>query len=99
MGGQPWTAAALVYELKAAGDPQVSPDGSRIAYTLAQIDPQTKKPSSSIWLCKIDGSEKRRLTHCGKNNANARWSPDGTRIAFASHRVEPAGIYAHKATT
>ena len=90
------TPEALIYGLKTAGDPQVSPrpEGTRtkVVYTLSQADKETKKVETQLWLCDIDGGNKRRLTFSGKNNASPRWSPrpEGTRaqIAFVSDRVE-----------
>ncbi|HET7036875.1 MAG TPA: hypothetical protein VFI42_14415, partial [Thermomicrobiaceae bacterium] len=83
---RPMTAELLIYDLKNAADPQLSPDGSAILYTLATIDRETKKPASQLWLCAPDGSNKRQLTQTGTRNRGGRWSPDGTSIAFVSDR-------------
>ena len=87
------TPEKLVYGFKAAGDPQMSPDGERILYSLAQLDQESKKPSTQLWLCARDGSDPRQLTRNGDANAGARWSPDGARVAFVSDRVKKAGIF------
>jgi acylaminoacyl-peptidase len=89
----PITPATVVYGFTLAGDPQVSPDGTQILYTLTSVDRATKKPSSQVWLCASDGSDARRLTWSGEQNGGARWSPDGTRIAFVSDRVKKSGIF------
>jgi len=91
--GQPLTPELLVYSWKRPGDPQVSPDGRQIVYTLAEVEASTKKATSHLWLCVIDGSEPRRLTWAGRQNSNARWSPDGRCIAFISDRVDKNGIF------
>lgn len=85
---QPLTPEKIIYDFTLAGDPNVSPDGKRIAYTLSKIDPETHKGQSNIWLCDIDGQHQRQLTHAGKSNGEPRWSPDGKRLAFTSDRVE-----------
>ena len=64
-----------------------------MVYNLAAVSLETKKGSSHIWLCDIDGANKRRLTFSGERNRGARWSPDGTHIAFVSDRVPTNGIF------
>lgn len=86
--GKRLTPEALIYDLKTAGDPQISPDGTRIVYTLSQADRETKKSETQLWLCDIDGGNQRQLTFSGKSNTSPRWSPCGNRIAFVSDRVQ-----------
>ena len=47
-----FTPETLVYDFKAAGDPQIAPDGERVLYTLAQLNREAKKPSAQLWLCR-----------------------------------------------
>jgi dipeptidyl aminopeptidase/acylaminoacyl peptidase len=91
----PWTPRALVYEMAAAGEPQVSPDGTRLLYALVKADPRrpAEAPRSQLWASRIDGSEPRALTGQGHRDNQPRWSPDGTRIAFCSDRVPGVGIF------
>jgi len=64
------------------GDPQVSPDGSRAVFTRVVTDEKHTGYETSIWMVATSGNESPlRLTN-GKHDAHARWSPDGTRIAF-----------------
>jgi dipeptidyl aminopeptidase/acylaminoacyl peptidase len=83
----------LIYDLKAGGDPQISPDASRITYILGQATRDEARLCSQIWLCDIDGGNRRQLTFAGKRNSNPRWSPNGKTIAFTSDRVEKSGIF------
>jgi dipeptidyl aminopeptidase/acylaminoacyl peptidase len=91
---RPLTPDVLIYGLRAAGYPQLSPDGTRIIYSLAAIDQTTKKTGSDLWIRAWDGSDARRLTWTGKHNGGAVWSPDGRTIAFVSDRSQKSGIYA-----
>ena len=63
---------------ESVADPQISPDGSRIIYTRSWVDKMADQWRSALWIMNADGSHNRFLTR-GKN---ARWSPDGTRIAY-----------------
>ncbi|GAB4323795.1 MAG: S9 family peptidase [Dehalococcoidia bacterium] len=90
---QPLSPETLVYGFTMAADPQVSPDGGRIVYSLASVDGETKQGRSDIWLCGIDGANARQLTHGGRQNGGARWSPNGTQVAFVSDRVETSGLF------
>lgn len=68
------------------GDPQISPDGTQILYTRRHVDQMNDEWDSSIWIMNADGSRNRFLLQ----GSNARWSRDGTRIAYLS-RGEPTG--------
>ena len=71
------TPDALVYETAAAGEPQVSHDGTRVVYTLGRADRDLDRPTAHIYLSAVDGSDLRQLTQVGDRNREARWSPDG----------------------
>ena len=58
--------------------PQVSPDGQHVIYTRSRIDKINDRWDSELWIMTADGSRNRYLT----DGSSARWSPDGTRIAF-----------------
>ena len=74
-----------LFHLAAAADPQISPDGSRIAYVRRSNDIMADRARSAIWL--IDTRSGEEMPLAGGPDASAfapRWSPDGTRLAYVS---------------
>ncbi|MEL5956264.1 S9 family peptidase [Streptomyces sp. CLV115] len=70
-----------LYRFEIPGDPALSPDGERVAYTLTTQDAGNDRALRSIWEVRAGGGPARRLTH-GPADTAPRWSPDGARLAF-----------------
>ncbi len=64
-------------------DPRVSPDGKQIAFTRTWVDQVEDRTRSELWLMEADGSRQRFLAA----GSDARWSPDGARIAYLAEGV------------
>ena len=77
-------------DLETVSDPQIAPDGSRIAYTRSWFDMVNDRRESSLWLMDTDGSRNRHLL----DGSGVQWSPDGTRILFTAPG-DPAGAQIH----
>ena len=77
-------------DLETVSDPQIAPDGSRIAYTRSWFDMVNDRRESSLWLMDTDGSQNRHLL----DGSGVQWSPDGTRILFTAPG-DPAGAQIH----
>ncbi|PYP18023.1 MAG: S9 family peptidase [Gemmatimonadetes bacterium] len=67
-------------------DPQVSPNGAQIVYTRRWVNKIEDRWDSGLWIVNADGSKNRFLV----KGSNARWSPDGSRIAYLADG-EPKG--------
>lgn len=72
------------FRLKAATDPDLSPDGRRVAFALAAVDEGADRLNSSIWVLTADGSSPPRRFSEGPADKMARWSPDGGWLAYLS---------------
>ncbi|HCS47347.1 MAG TPA: peptidase S9 family protein, partial [Candidatus Aminicenantes bacterium] len=72
--------------LKAVGDPQLSPDGKWVAYTVGTIDLEKDKRDTDLWMVSWDGKEEVRLTSSPDGESRPRWSPDNRTLAFLASR-------------
>ena len=77
-----------VHEIRSLADPQVSPDGAWVAYTVSTIDRAEDKSDTDIWMVRWDGQERVRLTSSKESESSPRWSPDGKWLAFLSARAD-----------
>jgi|CXWL01.1.fsa_nt_gi dipeptidyl aminopeptidase/acylaminoacyl peptidase len=71
-------------------DPQVSPDGRWVAYTVSSLDLEKDKSDTDVWMTPLQptaGNEPLRLTTGKKSETTPRWSPDGRYLAFLSARA------------
>lgn len=73
-----------LFDLEVASDPQISPDGSRIAYVRRSNDIMTDRTRSTIWLIDVKSGAQTPLVASAGNHFSPRWSPDGTRLAYVS---------------
>jgi dipeptidyl aminopeptidase/acylaminoacyl peptidase len=75
---------ADLFNLSAAADPQISPDGRQIAYVRLTADPMKDRMVPSIWLIDVASGQQRPLVTGPGGPSSPRWSPDGRRLAYVS---------------
>jgi dipeptidyl aminopeptidase/acylaminoacyl peptidase len=67
-------------------DHRISPDGTRVVFTLRTTDLEQNKGFFDLWLVAADGSGLRRLTTHPAADQNAAWDPSGEWVWFLSAR-------------
>ena len=73
-----------LFNLEVAADPQISPDGTAIAYVRRANDIMTDRARPSIWTIDTRSGAHQPLVAGPGAHSRPRWSPDGTRIAYVS---------------
>lgn len=79
------TVAPFVKLLGSGGAPRISPDGKRVA-----VDIRADPWHVNIWIFDVDGGAGRPLAQAPTGHI---WSPDGTRLVFASPKAGTWDIY------
>tara|TARA_R110001606_G_scaffold3463_14_gene15287 strand:- start:18805 stop:20868 length:2064 start_codon:yes stop_codon:yes gene_type:complete len=76
--------ADRVFDMEYATDPQVSPDGKTVAYVRHSMDRMTDRDTGRIWILNLADGSNRPLVTGGSGASSPRWSPDGSRMVFAT---------------
>src|SRR5688572_17057263 len=80
-----------VYEVRDVRDPQRSPDGKWVAYTVTTAHKDTDKNNTDVWMVSWDGVQQIQLTSTPEGESSPRWSPDGKYLSFVSSRQGSKG--------
>lgn len=78
-------------------EPQLSPDGKSIAFTVQTVDMASNTKPTNIYVVPVDGGTPLRLTNEGASNSRPRWTPDSQHILFVSDRSNGSQIWSMKA--
>src|SRR2546429_4500777 len=88
--------AITIYDylaLKSAGNPQLSPDGKWVAYTVTEQSLKDNRGITRIWLADVASGAVRQLTAGPGSDRQPRRSPDGRTLAFVSTRENGAQLW------
>ncbi|KAJ5097255.1 WD40-like Beta Propeller [Penicillium angulare] len=70
-------------------DLRISPDGTRVIYSLRPFTYKSEAATSALWIAEIGKEQSARQFTSGLfNDEDPKWSPDGTTIAFKSDRAK-----------
>jgi len=97
-GRRPITETDL-FKFVWAADPQMSPNGSQVAFVLVNVNEDKDRYETQIYIVPSDGSAAPRPLTAGRNDRSPRWSPSGREIAFVrtpepmDGKSKPSQIY------
>lgn len=88
---QPRTGTRVItiddyFQIKDVSQPEISPDGQWVAYTVRSKMLKEDKNETRIWMVSTKGGDAIPMTADGISSGHPRWSPDGKFLAFTSSR-------------
>ena len=73
-----------IFDLEYALDPQISPDGRRVAYLRQSMDIMTDRATTDIWIVDAGGGNHRPVLSGTQSYSSPRWSPSGDRLLYVA---------------
>jgi dipeptidyl aminopeptidase/acylaminoacyl peptidase len=79
-------------KLKRVGDPQVSPDGKWVIFSVVDVNLEANTKTPHIWIVPTAGGQEREII-ADQDADRPRWSPDGKQFAFLSTKEQGAQVW------
>jgi Tol biopolymer transport system component len=80
--GHPFTFEDMM-KLKRVGEPEVSPDGKWVIFSVVDVNLEANTKTPHIWIVPTGGGEEREII-TDQDGDRPRWSPGGRHFAFVS---------------
>ena len=78
------------------GGVQVSPDGSKILYSVSYYSVEQNKSNAELFVMNVDGSDKKQITKTANKEVAAKWMSDSKHIAFLSNESGSMQVWTMK---
>src|SRR5688572_6185116 len=79
--------------VRAVSDPQISPDGQMVAFTVTEASLDSNRNISRVWTVPAAGGAARQVTDGPGNDRSPRWAPDSRSLAFISTRSRGSQVW------
>ncbi|MFN2450298.1 MAG: prolyl oligopeptidase family serine peptidase [Candidatus Baltobacteraceae bacterium] len=90
-----------LYKLNFISNPQIAPDGSRVAFVVARANGPKDRYDTNLYIVDRSGGALKRIANTGRDSSPA-WSPDSRTIAFVrgpAKKGAHAQIFAYNVAT
>ncbi len=77
-----------ILKLKNVSNPEISPDGNWVAYTVSEMDLKEDKSVTRIYIIPTEGGSPIPITSKDYSASEPKWSHDGTFLSFLASKKE-----------
>lgn len=90
---------ADLYKVNYPGNPVVSPNGEKVAFTVTHYDLPKGKSMTDIYVMDVDGKNQQKITDNDKSNSSPMWTSDSQNLYYVSTEDGTPQIYHYSFAT